>query len=90
VIKVEPLISSAEGYRVLRPSVRSWDIGGGHRDLLVVELLLSPVLLCSVPSEDDVDLPVNVWKSSAPSPFLLMRLPGLARPSSRWGRGGRG
>jgi hypothetical protein len=72
---------------MLRPPVRSWGTGCGHQDLSVVELLLPPVLLCSVPSEDD--LPVNAWKSSTPSPFLLLRLPGLARLSSRWG-GGRG
>jgi hypothetical protein len=68
MIKVEPLISSAEGYRVLRPSVRSCGTGGGHQDLPVVELLLPPALLCFVPSEDDVDLPVNAWKSSTPPP----------------------
>jgi hypothetical protein len=37
-------------------------------------------------SEDDVDLPVNAQECSAPSPFLLLRLPGLTRPSSWWGR----
>jgi hypothetical protein len=51
---------------VLRPPVRSWGTGGSHQDLPIVELLLPPVLLCSMPSEDDVDLPVNAWKSSTP------------------------
>jgi hypothetical protein len=37
-------------------------------------------------SEDDVDFPVNMWECSTPSPFLLLRPPGLARPSSWWGR----
>jgi hypothetical protein len=68
MIKVKPLIGSAEGYCMLRPLVRSWGTGGSHQDLLVVKFLLSPVLLCSVPSKDDVDLPVNMWKSSAPPP----------------------
>jgi hypothetical protein len=89
MIKVESLISSAEGYCMLRPPVRSWGTGGGHQDLPIVEFLLPPVLLCPVSSEDDIDLPVNAWESSAPSPFLLLRLPGLSRPSSWWG-GGRG
>jgi hypothetical protein len=68
MIKVELLISLAKGYRMLRPSVRSWGTGGGHQDLLVVELLLPPVILCSMLSEDDVDHPVNAWKSSTPPP----------------------
>jgi hypothetical protein len=85
MIKVEPLISLAEGYCVLRPLVRSSGSGSSHQDLPVIELLLPPVLLCSVPSEDDVDLPINAWKSSTSSPSLLLRLPRLDRLSSRWG-----
>jgi hypothetical protein len=49
---------------VLRPPVRSWGTSGGHQDLSVVELLLPPVFLCSMTSEDDVDLPVNARESS--------------------------
>jgi hypothetical protein len=86
MINVEPLISSAEGYCVLRPSVRSWGTSGSHQDLPVIMLLLALVLLCSVPFEDDVDLLVNAWKSSAPPPSYCLRLPRLARPSSWWGR----
>jgi hypothetical protein len=66
MIKVEPLINSAECYSVLRPPVRSWGIGGGHQDLPVVELLLPPIFLCFVSSEADVDHPVNTWESSTP------------------------
>jgi hypothetical protein len=40
---------------MLRPSVRSWGTSGCRQDLPVVELLLPPILLCSVSSEDDVD-----------------------------------
>jgi hypothetical protein len=86
MIKVEPLISSAEGYCMLRTPIRSWGTGGGHQDLPVVEFLLPPVLLCPMSFEDDIDLPVNAWEISAPSPFLLLRLPRLAKPSSRWRR----
>jgi hypothetical protein len=86
MIKVEPLISSVEGYCMLRPPIRSWGTSGGHQDLSVVEFLLPPVLLCPVSSKYDVDLPLNVLESFAPSPFLLLRLPRLTRPSSRWGR----
>jgi hypothetical protein len=68
MIKVVPLISSAEGYHVLRPLVRSWGTGGSQHDLPVVELLLPPKFFCSMPSEDDVDLPVNEWESSTPPP----------------------
>jgi hypothetical protein len=37
-------------------------------------------------SEYDVDLPVNVWESSTPPLFLLLRLPKLVRLSSWRGR----
>jgi hypothetical protein len=37
-------------------------------------------------SEDDVHLPINAWECSTPSPFLLLRLHGLAMTSSWWGR----
>jgi hypothetical protein len=85
VVEVEPLICSAEGYCVFRPPIRSWGTGGCHKDLSIIELLLPPVLLSSVSSEYDVDLPVNAQERSAPSPFLVLRLPGLTRPSSWWG-----
>jgi hypothetical protein len=49
MIKVEPLISSTEGYCMLRPPIRSWGTGGGHQDLSVIEFLPPLVLLCPVP-----------------------------------------
>jgi hypothetical protein len=68
MIKVKSLTSSAEGYRVLRPPIRSWGTGGGHQDLSVAKLLLPPVILCSMTFEDDIDLLVNAWESSIPPP----------------------
>jgi hypothetical protein len=48
--------------------------------------MLPFILLRPVSSEDDVDLPVDARECSTPSPFLLLRLPRLARPSSWCGR----
>jgi hypothetical protein len=82
VIKVKPLISSIEGYRVFQPLVRGWSTGRGHQDLSIVELLLPPIFLCPMASEYDIDLLINAWESSTPPLFLLLRLPRLARLSS--------
>jgi hypothetical protein len=71
---------------MLGPPVRGRGTGCGYKDLSVVELLLPPVFLCSMDSEDNVDLPVNARKSSTPPIFMLLRLPGLARLSSWRGR----
>jgi hypothetical protein len=71
VIKVEPLISSAEGYRVLGPPVRGWGTGRGYQDLPVVELLLPPVFLCPMTFEDNIDLPINTREApSLPLPAV--------------------
>jgi hypothetical protein len=86
VIKVKPLISSAKGYCVFRPLVRGQSTGHGHQDLPIVELLLSPVFLCPIASEYDIDLPVNARESSTPPFFLLLRLPRLPRLFSWRGR----
>jgi hypothetical protein len=43
-------------------------------------------ILRRMSSEDDIDLPFNAWECSTPYPFWLLRLPGLTRPSSWWGR----
>jgi hypothetical protein len=86
VIEVKRLISSADGYRVLRPSVRGRSTDRGHQDLAIVELLLPPAFLCPMAFEYDVDFPVNARESSTPPLYLLLRLPRLARLSSGRGR----
>jgi hypothetical protein len=72
-------------FRALQPSVRGWSIGRVYQDLPVVDLLLPPGFLCPMTSVDNVDLPVNTWESSSSPLFLMLRLPGLARLSSRRG-----
>jgi hypothetical protein len=74
VVEVEPLICPSESDRVLRPSVRSGRTGGRHQYLAIGELLLSSVLLRSVSTEDDIDLPVNAWEGSSSSLLLLLGL----------------
>jgi hypothetical protein len=69
VVEVEPLIRSAEGYCMLRPPIRSWGTSGCRQDLSIIELLLYSVLLQLMSSKDDVDLPINAWECSIPSPF---------------------
>ena len=86
MIEVEPLIRPSEGDRVLGPSIRGGRTNGRHQYLTVVELLRPSVLWRLVSSEDDIDLPVDARECSTPSPFLLLRSSGLARPSSWWGR----
>jgi hypothetical protein len=86
MVEVEPLIRPAKGDRVLQPPIGGRSTGGRHQHLSSIELLLPSVLLRPVSSEDDVDLSIDARECSTPSPFLLLRLPGLARPSSWWGR----
>jgi hypothetical protein len=84
VIEVKPLIRSAEGYRVFRPSVRGWSTVCGHQDLPIIELLLPFAFLCPMASEYDVDLPVNARESSTHPLFLLPRLARLSLGRGRW------
>jgi hypothetical protein len=86
VIEVEPLICPDKGDRVLKPSVQGGRTGGRHQYLTVVELLLPLAFLRPMSAEDDVDLPVNAWKCSISSSFLLLGLSRLSRCSLRQGR----
>jgi hypothetical protein len=83
VAEVEPLICPSEGDRVLRPSVRSGRTGGRHQYLAIVELLLSPVLLQSVPAEDDIDLSIDAREGSTSSLLLLLGLSRFSWSSPR-------
>jgi hypothetical protein len=68
VIKVEPLVSSAERDGMFGPPIRGWGTIGRHQDLPIGELLLPLVLLGSMAPKYDIDLPVNAWKAPPPPP----------------------
>jgi hypothetical protein len=83
VVEVEPLIRPSEGDRVLRPSVWGGRTGSCHQYLAIVELLLSLVLLRSVSTKDDIDLPVDTREGSTSSLLLLLGLSRFSWSSQR-------
>jgi hypothetical protein len=85
VIKVKPLVSSAECDGMFGQPIQGQCTVGCHSDLLIGELLLPLVLLGSMAPENDIDLLVNAREGSTTTPTLLLWLILLDRFSLWYG-----